>query len=425
MTVWFFIWAAAAHGVAFAFYLRVTRGTYGWVRTVAAYVAFFLLPFAACLLFANPSLVIPPLQDGVPDSSGALAVGNMLFFGLWTVLALAMSRGVRGRRLFAVLCCGVHQVGAFILSLLFLHRLSAAWGGVLAVGTMAGMGLLFFLFGIPAVLKMDESADWRFLNLTAAMNLMLLFSTGCWPIYVPTGTWQDLVVFLLANFAAIAYFPVCHASAETNRMKRTIRMIQDNTRILQAELRSAQAAEEGARRVRHDTRHHNDVVREMLAAGRVKEAEEYLANVNRHELLSSLGRRRWCDNHLVNALLAVAERKAESRGLKLTATADVPAMLALDEADVTALVGNLLENAVLHGEPGEVRATLALDRRGILRLGVENAVRPGFALVNGLPTANEGVGLLSIRRVVEKCRGLMGYEVSAGRLICKVVIGCA
>jgi len=424
MTAWFVIWAIATHGVAFAFYLKVTRGTYGWARTIAAYVAFFLLPFAACFLFADPRLVVPALRDGARDSSGVFAVGVLLSFGIWTAITMTMSRGARGRRLFAVLCSGVHQMGAFVLSLLFLSRPNPL-GGVLAVCVMVGMGLVFLLLGIPAILKMDESACWRPLNLSAATNLMLLFSTGCWPVYVPTGDWQHLAVFLVANFAAIAYFPVCYAFAETNRMKRTIQMVSDNTRALQDELKLAQAAEEGARRVRHDTRHHNDVVREMLAAGRVKEAEEYLANMNRHELLSSLGTRRWCDNHLVNALLAVADRKAESRGLKLAATADVPGTLALDEADIAALVGNLLENAVLHGEPGEVRATLALDRHGILRLGVENAVRPGFALVNGLPAANEGVGLLSIRRVVEKYRGLMGYEVTAGRLVCKVVIGCA
>jgi len=423
VSVWLGIWIVTTHLVAFAFYLRVTRGVYGWVRTIAAYVALFVLPFVACPFCGHHPLVVPAFHGSAQAPSGVFALGSVLFFTIWAVLTLAMSRGSCGRRLFAILCCGVHQTGAFILSLLFLNRLTS-WGGVLAVAVMAGMGLFFLLFGIPAIQRMDESAGWKTLNLTAVMNLMLLFSAGYWPVFVPTGSWRNLAVFLVANGVAIAYFPVCYVFAETNRMKRTIRMIKDNTRVLQAELKSSLAAEEGARRVRHDARHHNNVVREMLAAGRVKEADQYLANVNRHELMSSLGTRHWCDNHLVNALLAVADRKAASHGLKLEAMADVSATLPLDEADVAALVGNLLENAVLYGEPGEVRATLTLDPNRIFRISVENAVKPGFALVNGLPTANEGVGLLSIRRVVEKYRGLMGYEVEAGRLTCKVVIGC-
>jgi len=419
MHAWFIAWIVTTQCVNFAFFLTVTRLACGWTRSIVAYVAGYLLPLAVALFWIDPGL------HGVERGEiGSLAVGFSLFFSVWGAVTMAMSRGSRGRRFFVVLVCGVHQIGACAFSLIVMHALVPhPIGAMAACVIMGGMGVCLVVYGIPTVLKMPENAGWQGLNLTAVMNFMLLFATGFWPVYAPTGSLKDIAVFLVANVVAVVYFPIAQSSAERNRMQHALRLVRDNTRILQGELKSARAVEEGARRVRHDMRHHVAVVREMLASERVKEADEYLANLCHHELLSSMGAYRWCASPLVDAILGVAERKAAACGKKLTATADVPSELPFDEADIVSLFGNLIENALSHGVGDALTVAVALEH-GILRLMVSNPVRPDLELVNGLPCAAEEVGLMSVRQVVEKHHGLIGYEIRDGELVCKVVIGC-
>lgn len=419
MSTWFIAWIITTQCANFAFYLAITRVVHGWWRAVAAYVGGYLAPLGISLLWVNPQL-----HGGQQGTAGALALGFPLFFAVWSLVTMSMSRGTFGHRLFVVLVCGVHQIGAFVFCLLTLHRLSTVVGGALDVLIMAGMGALLLVNVIPHVMQMDEGADWCVLNLTAVMSLALLFVAGYYPTYMPTGSGGDITIFVAAYLFSIVCVPLIRFFAQKNRVERMLRVARENARVMLAEVKSTRLAEEGVRRVQHDMRHHVSAVREMLAAGRIQEAEEYLANMSRHELISSLGSTHWCANPLIDALFAVAERKAVTRGKKLVVTADVPAGMILSEPDVVALVGNLLDNAVLHGEPGEVRVTFTLDHGQIFRLAVENEVKSDFVLVAGLPAGNEGVGLMSVRRVVEKYHGLMGYEVLDNKLICKVVMGC-
>jgi len=418
VSIWFVIWIIATQCANFAFYLMVTRLVHGLWCQVGVYFIGYLLPLALSLKWVDPQL-----HSGADGTVGSLALGFPLFFAVWSLVTMGMSRGTLGHRFFVVLVCGVHQIGAFVFSLLVQNRLSAPFGGILAVLIMAGMGAFLLFNVIPHVMRMDDGADWRILNLTAVMSLALLFVTGYYPTYMPTGRGGDITIFIVAYGFSVVCVPLTRSFAKKTRVERMLRIARDNARVMLAELKSMRLVEEGARRVRHDMRHHVSVVREMLVAGRVKEAEEYLANMCRHELMSSLGSTHWCANPLIDALLAVADRKASVCGKKLTAEADVPEGLPFDEVDVVTIVGNLLENAIRSGVGREVSASLALEH-GVLRLKVTNSVKPDFVLIKGLPSAVEGVGLLSVRRVVEKYHGLMGYGLNGTELVCKVVVGC-
>jgi len=420
LSVWFMVWIVTTQCVNFAFYLAVTRAARGWARTVAVYLMGYLVPLTVCLLYVNPLL-----HGGARGASGTLSVGFALFYGLWGVLAVAYARTPFGRNLFSVLVCGVQQIGALSVTLLAMRYIRPeGLGALVGCLLMAGMGAFLFFFILRRVRRMPDRSGWWYLNVVAAANLVLLYATGLWPTSVVEGGFVPVVNFVIAGIVAVVFIPVALAFAERSRAEHALKLVESNTKALLAELVSARSIEAGTRRIRHDTRHHVDVVREMLAAGRVQEADEYLSNVNRHELLTVNMRRR-CGNPLVDALLAVADRKAVSCGKVLSATSDVLASLPLDEPDAVSLIGNLLENAIRHGSGDRVRASVTLEHGKILRLLVSNGVEPGFALVGGLPTETEGVGLMSVRQVVEKYHGVMGYEVKDDMLVCKVVIGCA
>jgi len=414
----FIVWIVTAQCVNFAFYLAVTRVACGWTKTIVAYVGGYVLPLAASLIWLNPHL-----HGGERGTAGELAFGFVVFFLIWGAITVAMSRGSRGRRLFSVLVCGVHQVGAFVFSLLAMNRLaSSSFGAGLACVIMVGMGVFLVCWGIPSVKKMDETAGWRELNLTAAMNFALLFATGFWPSYVPTGSLHDIAVFVIANVVAIVYFPVCHASAEKNRIERALRDVESNSRVLFAELKLVRAVNDTARRIRHDLRHHNLALVELMKQNKVSEALDYLKELGSEQANLEGAGCFWCENDTVNAILTGCSRKAKAKGLEFSVEARVPRQLRINDMELVAVLANLIENAVNGAAHGTVRVSVIEDR-GVLRIGVSNAVADGFSLTDGLPCPIPGVGIMSVRMAVEKHHGLFDYVLNAGELTARVMLG--
>ncbi len=397
-------------------YFAVTRVAYGWVKTLLGLAVFYGVIAVAMVIVrrlnANPASFAPFCY--------------MILFGCWLAVTVLLSR--RGSRIisfFMAVLCGAHQLAmAIVCYALMSHVESKLLSIVTVCGLMMAMGVGMIWFVLPRVRQLSRSVDWWILNVVVCILLALIYTTGFWPIWAAGASLRGAIPFIVAVLALVSFFPMVFDLSEMTAASVQLQQVEDHTRVLMAELRSARASEEGARRVRHDARHHISVVREMLAAGRVKETDEYLANLADHEVLGSSGMRRWCENALVDALLAVADRKATASGRRLVAMADVSAVFPLSETDLVALFGNLFENAILHGAPGDVHVLVVLSGGNVLRLSVANAVAPGFTLVNGLPTEVEGVGITSVRRVVEKYHGVMGYEVEGERLVCKVVIGC-
>jgi len=70
----------------------------------------------------------------------------------------------------------------------------------------------------------------------------------------------------------------------------------------------------------------------------------------------------------------------------------------------------------------QVTCTLRQHDYGI-GITVANHVAAGFALAdNGLPCAEPGVGMESVRRIVEKRKGTWAYDLKDGVLTCQVVL---
>jgi len=85
-----------------------------------------------------------------------------------------------------------------------------------------------------------------------------------------------------------------------------------------------------------------------------------------------------------------------------------------------ALLANLLDNAIMAG--GKVTAAIRSRAHG-LGITVSNPVPASFALAaNGLPTATPGVGLASVRRVVERHHAQWEYVLSEGIQSCHVIL---
>jgi len=242
-------------------------------------------------------------------------------------------------------------------------------------------------------------------------------------VFVATCSMDHVVHFVVANIVAAAYFPVALSFAEKNRAESTLALVENNMRRMADEMRARRGAIDEARRIRHDQRHHRIAVCEMLLNGKVKEALAYLEAMEKAHDEMPLSKLVWCENETANAILAGYARKAMAAGVRFSAVANIGRQSHLPDVDAVALVANILEDAIhAAGRGGEVTCTLR-HREDSFGLTVTNTVPPDFRLSpEGLPCAERGIGLESVRKVVEKYDGTSVYSLADGVLTCETVV---
>lgn len=182
-------------------------------------------------------------------------------------------------------------------------------------------------------------------------------------------------------------------------------------------------------RMRHDMRHHLNVLYEMLEQNRPEEASAYIDG-----LIDSVSRREnqvYCRNFTVNALLQYYVGRARDENIDCRVQADC-GEITISPADLTVLIGNAMENAIhaCLGFPadggrwidlrlGMIRGSLVIEIRnpcqGVRlseRYRGEGGFLPAEAFLSG--RAGGGYGLRSISHTAEKYSGEALFRFDGG-----------
>ncbi|MCL2150997.1 MAG: ATP-binding protein, partial [Coriobacteriia bacterium] len=191
---------------------------------------------------------------------------------------------------------------------------------------------------------------------------------------------------------------------------------------------------EQVRAMRHDMRHQLAALRGYLEVSDSAGALDYLDKIGDAERAvaglgqdaSVFGRLEPTDNFAVNAVVSYYLGAAEAQGIAIDLRLDVPADLGrVSESDISVVFGNLLENAIeaslyLPAEQRSirVRCRVSSDR---LTLTVDNSF-DGFVNARGgvfysRKRTGKGIGLSSVRSIVERYDGSMKVEAANGQFM--------
>ena len=111
--------------------------------------------------------------------------------------------------------------------------------------------------------------------------------------------------------------------------------------------------------MRHDAKYHQRVVLEFLQNGETAKAIEYLGGLqtelSKYELVN------FCDNQVINALLANFAERCEKAGIDFTAKIALNEKCAVCDYDMCIVIGNLLENAFEASRQLETGKKISLD----------------------------------------------------------------
>lgn len=284
----------------------------------------------------------------------------------------------------------------------------------------------------PAAEKEPSGFEWRYLWLIpATFYLMWYFAFyGVASRSAPEIALRpkNTLFLLVINVGAILiYYVVTRLILEQNK---TLELKEKNHRLTMqaAQYENLQEKITDARRAKHDVRHHIAVMQEYLAGGRLDALHEYLNKYS--ESLPDDSLVRFCENTAANAVILYFAQQAKDNGIDYIVKAEIPNDVFVSNTDISALFGNMIENAL-----DACREESGNDRKIIIRAGlsggslcvtVDNTFTGALRRTNdgGLfSTKHKGLGLgtQSVKSVAERYGGICRFEAKDGMFYASVM----
>lgn len=174
---------------------------------------------------------------------------------------------------------------------------------------------------------------------------------------------------------------------------------------------AAKAAIEDIRLMRHDMRHKDHLLMELLHSQKYTEAEQML-----HKDLEYLDRPylvTYCENIVINSILSGMAKKAENRKIDLRISCVLPPQQEINDYDLAILIANLTENAIqaaskLMPEERLIFLTIKYKQGERIFLEIQNPFHEQikFSKKTGLPISTQGgehgLGMKSVQEFVSK-----------------------
>lgn len=225
--------------------------------------------------------------------------------------------------------------------------------------------------------------------------------------------WQLLSALIIMIVITVSVFLLYEKQiqffVEENRKK----VLEVQNDYYKKQLDYVLVAENATRTLRHDMKNHLLAVSALAEKSNSKEIADY---VNRIYDFSQLGKNRVSTgNVVIDSILNHKLMLAEEKEIEMTVDITIPEAVELNDIDVTILLGNLLDNAIENVEKTDekkVALSIRYDKGRILvccenpyngiikrRGNVYDTVKPD--------RKNHGMGLKSMKGVVEKYNGIM------------------
>ena len=229
------------------------------------------------------------------------------------------------------------------------------------------------------------------------------------PLHEPivSGWFHEIASFALvlgigivvAREVAAKYRDSAVMSERMNSLERLSGMQQKNYELLRESV-------EETRTIRHDFRHHIIAIEGFLLNREYDRLGTYIRKFS--DAVSADSPLGFSQNSVVNILVSHYSRLAEKAGVNLTRHLDISEDVKVSEADLCAILSNLMENALescARQETGERFVALSIGQKpSMLAIRMENSMA-------GNVTGSSGVFLSS------KARGRKGYGLDSIRAI--------
>ena len=242
------------------------------------------------------------------------------------------------------------------------------------------------------------------------MNAVFVLADEAKKEYAEIYSLVSVVILLLVNIL-IGYIYIKLADDQQIRRKNTV--YEQQIELCERHQEETELATLQMRDVKHNMR--NNFI-SLLAYAEQGECEKMISFINdvMEEGRLRTSKAMTTGNIVIDSLVEYWKRAAEKEKIEFQSELSIPMEMSFKGADISLILGNLLENAVEGAEKAEKRKCIKLrvkyDKKNLL-IAVENSYGGKLKKIKGElrttkeDTANHGIGLASVRRAARKYQG--------------------
>lgn len=290
------------------------------------------------------------------------------------------------------------------------------------------ISFLFYRFVRPyyrQLLTMPSVQATWFIFVAVSLCFALLF-----PYYFFVAEGGDVLLmgwfFLLLVVVYMSMFCSVQHMCREYQIGLEAEYVKHKNALLTSALESQKEFISMAKALRHDFKHHNQVLLQLLVSQQYQQATDYLKDYSQQVVDGSLPE--YCKNHLANSILCLYANRFAKAGILPQFQIQLGTDLPLSEPDFCSFLSNLLENAYEACIQTEEKFLLLRleDRSECLICYLENSLNNPPFFLDGLPQSTKpssgGVGIKIIGELVAHNNGIIQYKIVDNRFITRVVL---
>ncbi len=246
----------------------------------------------------------------------------------------------------------------------------------------------------------------------------------------PFRLFQIFMNFFLTGALQLLVFRLYLHIGNERAYQKENELMQMNHRLLERNMELLEESVEAGRRIRHDARHHNTVIREYASRGQISELLDYLQAYER-EMDGSIAPV-ICADTAVNNLLSAYTRMARKEKIRVTLDVDPDMDPGIPGIDLVTVLANAYENAIfgckeVKKQSGEQECFIYLKlrrKKNKLIISCSNTCSREAGIRNGRPEPEStgGIGVLSIIRTAEKFDGEYHFKNENGVFVFQLMM---
>lgn len=242
---------------------------------------------------------------------------------------------------------------------------------------------------------------------------------------------NKIVVEFLGFVFCLTYFAFLLIYFREYEKKQEIKQYNELMKLqllsIEKEVEQVKRSKEKLSILRHDMRHHLNIILTQLQNGNTKKAVDYIGEIG--DSYDDTKMITYCKNEMINSVISIYHTRFMERNMAFHCDISVGERLPCPDTAICAVLSNALENAMhaleeLDAEKRLVKLTIS-EKGNHLLIELENpAARiPKFA--DGIPVSGQkghGIGIKSIVYYVEQLNGQYHFSFTGNAFLLRIII---
>lgn len=239
------------------------------------------------------------------------------------------------------------------------------------------------------------------------------------------------VVEFMGFAFCISYFAFLFVYFEEYEKKQEIQQYSDLMKMqllsVEKEIEQVKQNRQKLSILRHDMRHHLNIILTQLQNDNAKKAVDYIREIG--DIYDDTTIVTYCKNEIVNSVISIYHARFADRDITLNCNISIGEVLPCTDTAMCTILSNALENSMhaleeMDMENKWVNLSISEKKNHIL-FQIENPIFQIPKFVNGIPTSEKkghGIGVRSIVYYVEQLNGQCHFSVSDRSFILRIII---